>query len=66
MSRLCLALVPCDLSLSLGAATPDTDVAAASLTTASLAERAERVDRLLEDLCLRAEVGIIDAPVPMP
>lgn len=50
-------------SLSLGAATPDTDVTVA-LDTPSLADRAERADKLLLDLCRRADVGIIDAPVP--
>lgn len=68
MSKLWRALVWCDRSLSRGAATPETDVLAASrsLATVSLAERADLVDRLLEERCLRAEVGIIEAPVPVP
>lgn len=62
ISRLCLALVWCDLSLSLGAATPDTELVAASLVTASLIDLAERVERLLDERCLRADVGMIEAP----
>lgn len=62
MSRLWRALVWCERSLSRGAATPDTEVVFASLGIASLADLAERVDRLLEDRCLLAEVGMIEAP----
>ncbi len=48
--------------MSRGAATLDTDVVFASLGIASLADLAERVDRLLEERCRRAEVGMIEAP----
>lgn len=35
-----------------------------ALDTPSLTDRAERLDRLLLDLCRRAEVGMMEAPVP--
>lgn len=62
MSRLCRADLSC---WSRGAATPETEVVAASLAV-SLTERAERVLRLLEDLWRRAEVGIGYAAEPVP
>jgi len=49
-------------SLSRGAATPEIEVVFASRAMTSRADLAERADRLLEDLCLRADVGIIEAP----
>lgn len=62
ISRDCRADAPWLVSLSRGAATPETEVVV--FETPSLADRAERVERLLLDLCLRADVGIILAPVP--
>jgi len=50
------------VSLSRGAATPEIEVVA--FETPSLTERAERAERLLLERCLRAEVGMILAPVP--
>lgn len=45
-----IALLSLSLSLSRGAATPETDVTEAELASVSLAERAEREERLLLDL----------------
>lgn len=47
-------------SLAATAADEEVDVAC----NPSLADRADRVDKLLEDRCRRADVGIIEAPVP--
>lgn len=62
MSNDCLADVWCERSLSRGAATPEIEVVLASRASVSLAERAERVERLLDDLCLLSDVGMIEAP----
>lgn len=50
---------PCSRSLSLGAATPETDVAPAAVLSASRVLLAEREDRLELLRCLRAEVGMM-------
>ena len=56
-------LLACTL-WSLGAATPETLVAEV-LAKLSLIDLAERWDRLDEDLCRRADVGMIVLLVPM-